>query len=85
MRPGYPSALSWIEGRERLVGVAVACAACGETSLNLVSARHLDEPFYHDPVVSAVERPLQEMSEIERFRHELWSGRFDGHRSDLAA
>ena len=85
MRPGYPSSLSWIDGRDHLVGVAVSCAACGETSLNLVSPRHLDEPFYHDPVVSAVDRPVREMAEIERFRHELWSGRFDGHRSDFAA
>ena len=73
MRPGYPSALAWVDGLEQLVGCAVRCATCGETSLNMVSRRHLDEPFFHDPVVHAVERPVGEIAEIERFRAELWS------------
>jgi hypothetical protein len=85
LRPGYPSTLSWVAGRERLVGVAVHCEACHETSLNLVSQRHLDEPFYHDRVVGALERPVGEIAEIEAFRAELWSRRFDQHRTDLAA
>jgi hypothetical protein len=85
MRPGYPSTLEWVAGRERLVGIAVHCGWCHETSLNLVSHRHLDEPFYHDRVVAALERPVAEMAEIEAFRSELWSGRFDDHRTDLAA
>ena len=61
------------------------CQSCHETSLNLVSRRHLDEPFYHDRVVAALERPVGEIAEIESFRSELWSGRFDDHRTDLAA
>jgi hypothetical protein len=85
MRPGYPSALSWIDALRELVGIAVACSTCGETSLNLVSRKHLDEPFFHDAVVGAVSRPVGEISEIERFRAELWSSRFDDRRTDLAA
>ena len=85
MRPGYPSALAWVDGLEQLVGCAVRCATCGETSLNMVSRRHLDEPFFHDRVVHAVERPVGEIAEIERFRAELWSRRFDEHRTDFAA
>jgi len=83
--PGYPSLLAWVAGLEQLVGCAVRCATCGETSLNMVSRRHLDEPFFHDPVVHAVERPVGEIAEIERFRHELWSQSFDRHRTDFAA
>jgi len=85
MRPGYPSALAWVDGLEQLVGCAVRCATCGETSLNMVSRRHLDEPFFHDHVVHAVERPVGEIAEIEQFRAELWSRHFDRHRSDFAA
>ena len=85
MRPGYPSALAWVDGLEQLVGCAVRCATCGETSLNMVSRRHLDEPFFHDRVVHAVERPVGEIAEIERFRAELWSRSFDEHRTDFAA
>jgi hypothetical protein len=85
MRPGYPSTLAWVAGRRELVGVAVSCSTCGETSLNLVSQRHLDEPFFHDPVVGAVTRPVGEIAEIERFRAELWSASFDSRRTDLAA
>jgi hypothetical protein len=85
IRPGYPSDVRFVSGREGLLGVAVECGGCGESSLNLVSRRHLDEPFFHDRVVGAVERPLAEIAEIEHFRRELWSGRFDAHRTDLAA
>src|SRR4051812_42033009 len=60
MRPGSPSALAWVAGREQLVGCAVRCATCGETSLTLVPRRPLDEPFFHDRVVHAVERPVGE-------------------------
>jgi hypothetical protein len=85
MRPGYPSALSWVAGLREVIGVAVRCESCRETSLNLVSRRHLDEPFFHDAVVGALERPVGEIAEIEAFRAELWSQRFDDHRTDLAA
>jgi hypothetical protein len=91
MRPGYPSALSWLAEagrtapRRRLLGVGVRCATCGETSINVVSHRHLDEPFFHDREVGALSRPVGEMAAIERFRDALWSGAFDTHRTDLAA
>ena len=84
MRPGYPSALAWVDGLEQLVGCAVRCATCGETSLNMVSRRHLDEPFFHDPGCTP-SSGRWEIAEIQRFRHELWSQSFDRHRTDFAA
>jgi hypothetical protein len=85
LQPSYPSQLRFVARHEQLVGVAVTCAACGESSLNLVSRRHLDEPFFHDPVVHSLERPVGEIDERDRFRSELWSSRFDAHGTDLAA
>ena len=88
VRPGYPSHLRVLAPASdgRLVGVAVACAICGEVSINLVSQRHLDQPFFHDPVLRYVERPLRPGADvIERFRHELWSSTFDEERNRFAA
>ena len=88
MRPGYPSHLARLAPAEdgRLVGVAVRCAVCGGHSINLVSQRHLDEPFYHDPVVRYVDRPLRpDAGVLERFQHELWSGAFEAERNRFAA
>jgi len=88
VRPGYPSRLRLIApaAGSDLVGVAVSCATCGEVSVNIVSQRHLDQPFFHDPVLRYVERPLPPGADIvARFRHELWSGRFDDERNRFAA
>jgi hypothetical protein len=84
MRPGYPSALRFVSRQEQLVGVAVECASCGESSLNLVTRRHLDEPFYHDPVVHSLDRPV-DAEQHDRLGAQLRSGRFDTHGTDLAA
>lgn len=85
LRPAYPSSLRFVARQDRLVGVAVTCSSCGEHSLNLVSQRHLDEPFYHDPVVHSLERPVGELDEHERFRRQLGSSHFDAHGTDQAA
>lgn len=85
LRPAYPSSLRFVARQDRLVGVAVTCTSCGEHSLNLVSQRHLDEPFYHDPVVHSLERPVGELDEHERFRRQLGSSHFDAHGTDQAA
>ncbi|MEO9176879.1 MAG: hypothetical protein ABI317_15305 [Gaiellales bacterium] len=85
LQPGYPSGLRFVARHEQLVGVAVTCASCGSSSLNLVSRRHLDEPFYHDAVVHSLERPATVLDEHERFQRELRTSRFDAHGTDLAA
>ena len=82
LQPGYPSSLRFVAKHDRLVGVAVTCAACGESSLNLVTRRHLDEPFFHDPVVHSLERPLGDLDERGRFEWKLGSSRFDAHDAD---
>ncbi len=88
VRPGYPSRLARLAPTRHpgLVGVAVRCAACDGVSINIVSERHLDEPFYHDPTVRFVDRPLAPGAGlVERFTHELWSGAFDHERNRFAA
>ena len=88
MRPGYPSHLARLSPGEdeRMVGVAVRCSCCGGLSINLVSRRHLDEPFYHDRVLRFVDRPLPPgASALERFSHELWGSAFDEERNRYAS
>jgi hypothetical protein len=85
LRPAYPSSLRFVAKHDRLVGVAVTCTSCGEDSLNLVSERHLDEPFFHDPVVHSLERPVGDLGERDRFQWHLGSSRFDAHGTDQAA
>jgi hypothetical protein len=87
VRPGYPSHLARLSPAEdaRVVGVAVRCACCGGVSINLVSQRHLDEPFYHDRVLRFVDRPLPPgATSLERFSQELWGSAFDEERNRYA-
>lgn len=86
-RPGYPSRLTMLAPADDgpLVGVAVTCAACAHVSINLVSRRHLDEPFFHDRVLYYVDRTFDgELDSFERFRDDLWSSRFDEERNGFA-
>ncbi len=88
VRPGYPSRLAMLAPTDdaRLVGVAVGCAACAHVSINLVSDRHLDQPFFHDRVVRFVDRTFDDaLDSFERFCEDLWSSRFDEERNDFAA
>jgi len=88
VRPGYPSHLARVEPGvdDRTLGVAVRRACCGGLSINLVSRRHLDEPFYHDRVLRFVDRPLPPGAGVlERFTHELWGGAFDEERNRYAS
>ena len=68
-----------------LVGVAMHCPSCGEISLNVVTQRHLDVPFYHDRVVRYIERPFGDRRDLtlDRFHEQLFSSRFDGERASL--
>jgi hypothetical protein len=88
VRPGYPSHVRMIAPSDdsRLLGVAVACSACGQTSVNLVSRRNLDQPFFHDPVLRYVDETVDALVEtFDRFRRELWSSRFDEERNRFTA
>lgn len=67
-------------------GVAVRCAACGHVSGNVVSAEHLDRPFFHDPVLRFAPRVLDGAAgETGRLRDQLWSSELDQERNRFAA
>ena|ERR671923_1598261 len=54
-RPTFPSAFRMLVPSEDTVGVAVQCASCSRTSVNLVSRDHVDVPFYNDRRIGVVE------------------------------
>ena len=86
-RPVYPSAFHVLAPADDAVGLAVRCPACSQTSVNVVSCRHVDEPFYNDRAVGVVEHifPRDRDEALAAFRAELDSGTFDARRRDLAA
>jgi predicted RNA-binding Zn-ribbon protein involved in translation (DUF1610 family) len=88
LKPVFPSCLAVVlpHGHGDLVGVAMNCPSCGQTTLNLVSEPHLDVPFFHDRIVHYVERPFGDVRDLtlEQFRSRLHSARFDAARSDLS-
>jgi hypothetical protein len=86
-RPIFPSAFRLLSPGGAEVGVAVECPACTHTSVNLVSRRHVDEPFYNDRRVAVVEHVFahDRTQALEAFREELFSASFDARRRDLAA
>ena len=86
-RPVFPSSFHLIAPgamRDR-VGVAVRCPACARTSINLVSAAHVDLPFHDDPEIGVVEHVFAADAEatLEEFRSELYSASFDSRRLRL--
>ena len=85
-RPVFPSAFRALAPAAEQVGVAVRCPACARLSVNVVSSRHVDEPFYSDARVAVVEHlfPHDEEATVAAFREELESGSFDARRRDLA-
>jgi hypothetical protein len=86
-RPTFPSAFRLLTASGRDVGVAVRCPACESTSVNVVTRRHVDEPFFHDRRVTVIEHVFASGGEetLAGFRAELASGSFDARRHDLAA
>ena len=84
-RPVYPSAFRALAPAEERVGVAVRCPSCARLSLNVVSARHVDEPFYSDARVGVVEHVFEADVEpsVAAFREELESAAFDARRREL--
>ena len=74
--------------RGRAASSASPCGAraAAALSINLVSQRHLDEPFYHDRVLRFVDRPLPPgATSLERFSQELWGSAFDEERNRYAS
>jgi hypothetical protein len=86
-RPVFPSSFRALGAGEDRIGLAVECPSCSRTSVNLVTHRHVDVPFYNDPKVDVVEHIFSgdRQTTLEAFRAELDSGRFDASRRDLAA
>jgi hypothetical protein len=86
-RPVFPSSFRALAAGEQRLGLAVECPSCSQTSVNLVTHRHVDVPFYNDAKVDVVEHifPGDSHATLEAFRAELDSGAFDARRRDLAA
>ena len=86
-RPVFPSAFRLLAPSEERLGIAVRCPACRCTSVNLVSERHVDEPFYNDVRVDVVEHVFTRDRDetVAAFREELDSGSFDARRRELSA
>ncbi|HEY7196565.1 MAG TPA: hypothetical protein VH306_05225 [Gaiellaceae bacterium] len=86
-QPVFPSAFRALAPADDAVGVAVECPVCAQTTVNLVTHRHVDEPFYNDTSIGVVEHifPRDRFRALAAFREELDSGAFDTRRRDLAA
>ena len=84
-RPVFPSAFRLLAAAEARVGVAVRCPDCGGTSVNVVTHRHVDEPFFNDPDIGVVEHVFRADADalVGAFRAELDSGSFDARRLSL--
>jgi hypothetical protein len=86
-RPVFPSSFRALADGEERLGLAVQCPSCSQTSVNLVTHRHVDVPFYNDAKVDVVEHifPGDSHASLEAFRAGLDSGAFDARRRELAA
>ena len=86
-RPVFPSSFRVLAAGEDRLGLAVECPSCVRTSVNLVSRRHVDVPFYNDARVDVVEHifAVDRERTVDAFRDALDSGGFDARRRDLAA
>lgn len=83
-RPIFPSSFFLLAPAERRdsVGLAVRCPACGNVSVNLVSAPHVDVPFHNDREIGVLEHVFAADAQriVEEFRGELDSASFDARR-----
>jgi hypothetical protein len=81
-RPVTPSSFRLLCPCEGALGVAVRCPGCASTSVNLVSASHVDVPFHTDANVRVVAHVFGEgeLPTIAEFRAELGSAAFDEKR-----
>jgi hypothetical protein len=76
-RPVYPSAFRVVAPQEDRIVLAAGCPACGRTSANLVSAEHLDIPFYSDLEIDVVERVFPAGLGIGALAEALGAGRLE--------
>lgn len=85
-RPGFPSSLRVVApvdhstDDEVPVGVVVRCNSCHRLSVNFVSRRHLDVPYFSDPQIRYVRRLFGDdvLSESESLRQRLTNDWLDG-------
>ena len=84
-RPVFPSAFAALAPADGRVGLAVRCPGCASTSVNLVTSRHVDEPFFNDARVDVVEHVfgVDRDTIVASFREELHSASFDARRLEL--
>jgi antitoxin component of MazEF toxin-antitoxin module len=86
-RPVFPSSFCLLAPTDErsAVGIAVRCPACTATSINLVSAEHVDLPFHNDGEIGVVEHVFEADAAraLEDFAEELYSARFDARRLAL--
>jgi hypothetical protein len=84
-RPVFPSSFFLLAPGDGSLGLAVRCPACQRTSVNLVSAEHVDVPFHNDAAVGVVEHMFADdvIATIDEFRSELYSSSFDTRRLAL--
>jgi hypothetical protein len=84
-RPVTPSAFALIAPGGDSLGIAVQCPSCSAVSVNLVSRRHVDVPFWNDERIGVVDHVFERdaLRAIDEFRAELHSARFDERRLDL--
>ena len=78
-RPVTPSAFRLLTPSAGSLGVAIRCPACNTTSVNLVTAWHVDVPFHSDAHVAVAthvfaEHELRTVAELDA---ELGSATFD--------
>ena len=84
-RPVFPSSFVLLAPGDGALGLAVRCPACESLSVNLVSDRHVDEPFWNDAHVKVVDHVFgaDALRTVAEFRDELYSASFDERRLHL--
>ena len=77
-----PSSFRLLAPLPETVAVAVRCPVCDSTSINLVTAPHVDVPFHSDTTVGVVAHAFEDGSlpTIDAFRAELDAVSFDEKR-----
>ena len=77
-----PSSFRLLCPCEGALGVAVRCPVCASTSVNLVSASHVDVPFHSDVQVGVVAHVFreEELPTVAELRAELESATVDEKR-----
>jgi hypothetical protein len=80
-RPVTPSAFRVLAPCLDAVAVAVRCPACGSTSINLVTAPHVDVPFHSDVTVGVVTHTFDDsLRTFDALRSELGGASVDERR-----